>query len=393
MPAPRPVGSGGARPPRLLLAASAFVAVASLLVAVEAGLDRLNVGVVPAEAGRAAHGALMVNGFVGTVISLERARASHRWWAYLVPLASGMGATILLLFHQGAGQVLFVAAALGLAALMTWFWRLQPQLPLLLVVAGALAWAGGGVTWIATGNVIRAVPWWGAFLVLTILGERLELTRFARRSTAPARGAAALMAVALALSAWDWEAGVRVLGVAFAITAAWLLWADTARRTISRGGLARYAGAALLAAYAWLLVAGLTLAVRGLLGPSYDATLHALFVGFVIGAIFAHGPIILPALTGRGVTFTPLLPAALAVLHASVALRVAASILEEPAWRQAAGAMHAVAFALYIAGMAGGVLLHARAERAARHRHATARLRTLRANPTNTRHTERNQVP
>ena len=38
------------------------------------------------------HGELMVFGFLGTVISLERAVAARRWWAYLAPATLGLGA-------------------------------------------------------------------------------------------------------------------------------------------------------------------------------------------------------------------------------------------------------------------------------------------------------------
>lgn len=88
----------------------------------------------------------------------------------------------------------------------------------------------------------------------------------------------------------------------------------------------RYAGAALLAAYSWLTLAGMALLTRGLPGPWYDATLHGLFIGFGMGAIFAHGLIIPPALNGRPVRLTLLAPLALIILHASVCLRVGATV-------------------------------------------------------------------
>ena len=36
------------------------------------------------------HGTLMVAGFFGTLISLERAIALGKWWSYLAPLLSGV---------------------------------------------------------------------------------------------------------------------------------------------------------------------------------------------------------------------------------------------------------------------------------------------------------------
>ncbi len=349
----------------LLAAPAAVGALASLVIAVEAGLDRLGVGFVSAGAGGVPHGAVMVGGFVGTLVAMERARASHRQVAFLVPLASAAGSILLILGRGEGGQFLQIAAAVGLALLMWSFWRLQPQLPLALVGAGALAWAGGTITWFVTESPIRSVSWWMVFLVFTILGERLELTRFARRSTAPAIGASLVMVGGLVVGIADWSAGTHVVGLGIAVAGAWLLWADTARSTVRRGGLATYAGASLLAAYAWLTAAGVVLTARGLLSPWYDATLHEFFIGFVIGSIFAHGPIIFPALTGRGVRFTPLFPAALVALHASVALRAAAAFASEPAWRELAAHTHVLAFLAYVVAMAVGLLVERRAAAAA----------------------------
>ncbi len=339
---------------RPVLIAAAGAALVSLLVAIEAGLDRLGIGLVAPAAATVPHGGLMVGGFVGTLIALERARASDRAAAYMVPLSSALGAVLLVAGADVMARGMFIVAALGLALLMAWFWRIQPQLPIALVAIGALAWAGASITWARTATPVQAVPWWAAFIALTILGERLELTRFSRRSTRPALLAAVLTVVALLVSTIAWELGVRLLGGAFLVAGLWLLWADTARSTVRRGGLASYAGVALLAAYGWLTLAGMALLTRGLLGPWYDATLHGLFIGFGMGAIFAHGPIILPALTGRSVRLTLLLPLALTILHASLGLRVAATLLGEPAWRQTAAVMHVVAFTAYLLAMAVG---------------------------------------
>src|SRR5690606_27144851 len=65
---------------------------ASLIIGVGAGLLRLGWAVPrPAAELAAFHGPLMVSGFFGTVISLERAVALAQRWAYLGPLAAGAG--------------------------------------------------------------------------------------------------------------------------------------------------------------------------------------------------------------------------------------------------------------------------------------------------------------
>ena len=59
------------------------------------------------------HGPLMVSGFLGTLIGLERAVALRVRWAYLGPLATAMGGIMLLLNLGGSlGGVLFVIGSL-----------------------------------------------------------------------------------------------------------------------------------------------------------------------------------------------------------------------------------------------------------------------------------------
>ena len=74
---------------RVPLLAFGFI---GLFVGVGAGLARLGWS-VPALAASAAtlHGPLMIGAFIGVVIALERAVAIGRYWAYLSPLAAGLG--------------------------------------------------------------------------------------------------------------------------------------------------------------------------------------------------------------------------------------------------------------------------------------------------------------
>src|SRR5450756_2834249 len=68
-----------------------LLAFASLFLGIDAGLARLGWS-SPGAALAAVHGPLMASGFFGTVISLERAVALGRRWAYSAPLASALGA-------------------------------------------------------------------------------------------------------------------------------------------------------------------------------------------------------------------------------------------------------------------------------------------------------------
>ncbi|MBL8957988.1 MAG: hypothetical protein JNK82_44855, partial [Myxococcaceae bacterium] len=67
------------------------------------GLSRMGAVPIPAPRAAADHGPLMVSGFLGTVIALERAVASGRLWAYLGPLACAGSIVLELSGHGGLG--------------------------------------------------------------------------------------------------------------------------------------------------------------------------------------------------------------------------------------------------------------------------------------------------
>ena len=81
--------------------------------------------------------------------------------------------------------------------------------------------------------------------------------------------------------------------------------------------------------YGWVWAACSRGALPGILaGPYYDAMLHTVFVGFVFAMIFAHAPIILPAILGRTTSpYQPALYVPLLLLHASLLLRVVGDLM------------------------------------------------------------------
>ena len=312
------------RVPLLLLG---FIALA---FGIAGGLVRLGAS-IPAPAGAIAlHGALMVSGFLGTVIGLERAVALGRPWAYAAPLASGLGGLCLVFGYAGAGFALLALAATVLVAASVAVLARQPSLEMATLLAGAAAWLAGNLSLYAG---TPAVPWWIAFFALTIGGERLELSRYLKRG-ALARNAFIVLAAALLAA----PLLPRVLGVVLVLLALWLFAFDLARVTVRQSGLPRYIAWCLLSGYAWLAFGGALLAAS----LAYDAALHAIFVGFVFSMVFGHAPVILPAVLRVKLPYHPALYLPLALLHASLALRVFVSPLAG-AWGNAA------AIALFIA--------------------------------------------
>lgn len=291
---------------RLPLLALGFV---SLAFGVAGGLARLS-GLEVSGTAIALHGPLMVSAFFGTVISLERAVALGRPWAYAAPLAAGLGGISLLLGLVVAGLSLMVLAAVVFVACGVLVVQRQPSLESATLLAGAAAWLAGNVM-LFEGQA--AVPWWIAFLALTIAGERLELSRYLKRP-AWVRKAFTVLVVLLVLCSLLPQA----LGGVLVLLALWLFAFDLARVTIRQDRLPRYVAACLLAGYFWLGLAGALMA----LSTAYDAALHAVFVGFAFSMVFGHAPVILPALLRVRFPYHPVLYAPLGVLHASLVVRV-----------------------------------------------------------------------
>lgn len=334
---------------RIPLLALGFVA---LVLGVASGLARLGL-VVDATAAALAgmHGPLMVACFFGVVIALERAVATARLWAYAAPALSGLAAVAL------AAGVLDVAAALAalgaavLAIASLRFVAMERKLHTAVIAAGAVALVAGNLAWLSSASPSTAVAAWATFLVLTIAGERLELTRFLPRS-AKARGAFVVIVAAVAagaLASAD-PRGARVLGAALLALAAWLAIFDLARRTVRERGLTRFAAVCLLAGYVWLAAAGATLLAFGLEPGTraYDAALHALFLGFTFSMVFGHALIIVPAVLRVKLAYSPWFYLPLALLHASVAIRLSGDAAASMDVLRAGAIANAVALGAFI---------------------------------------------
>ncbi len=332
------------------------VAMAGLLGAIWAGLMRMG-WAMPAASPRLPldHGPLMVSGFLGTLIALERAVAIGRADAYLAPLLAGLGTVALLAgVPYPVAQALISLAALALVWNFAVILKRQTALFTVTMTIGSAAWLVGNLLWLARVPIPLLVAWWAGFLVLTIAGERLELSRL---SPLGSRGRGLFVVVTaaylagLVLTSLNPVIGGRVTGLALVALALWLYRYDVARRTVRLGGLTRFIALALLSGYVWLALSGLFeflfAAAPGVF--HYDAILHSLFLGFVFSMIFGHAPIIFPAVTGRPVGFYKIFYAHLALLHLSLAMRVAGDLAIFYPVYQWGGMLNAVALLLFAA--------------------------------------------
>jgi hypothetical protein len=348
---------------RLPLLALGF---AALVLGAGAGLARLG-WPVPALAASSAglHGPLMVCGFFGVVIALERAVAVGRLWTYAGPLLAALGVLAMLSGQAAIAPWLFLGGSAVLLAATLDVLRRQRALFTLTLALGAAALVLGNALWAAGMAVADALPWWLAFLVLTIAGERLELSRFLPPSPRASQMFALLLVVVgagLAAGRLGWGAplfGAGLLGLAL-----WLVKQDIARRTVRGRGLTRFIAVCLLAGYVWLAIGAALFASGAATAPgsaAHDAALHAITLGFVFSMVFGHAAIILPAVTRFAVPYHASFYAPLVLLQLSLVVRLAGDTASDPAWTRAGGLLNALALAAFLLNTMAAVLRGRRA--------------------------------
>ncbi len=306
------------------------------------------------------HGALMI-GVFATLISLERAVAisamfNRVWhWAYSAPLLCGVGVFILVLWGaEPIAKWVLLAGSISLwwtyvyTAIKRQYWSLHVYT---LIWATSLLVIGNGA-WVLSEPIFQIVHLWIAFLVVTIISERLELSRV-RKLTVNAKrlllGALAIYGLGALLTLVNLELAIRILGVGMITLSVWLVKYDIAGLGIRKSGFTRYIAWCMLVGYAWLGIAGIIAIRVGAVyaGFQYDMLLHAVVVGFVFSMIFGHAPIIFPALTGREIRFTPLFYGCLILLHLAVIMRIWSDISANFDGRMWASMINAVAVCLF----------------------------------------------
>jgi hypothetical protein len=311
--------------PRLVLLVPGVIA---LLAGLDAALILLGLP-APVSAARLpdVHGMLLVLGFVGTLVALERAVALGRRAGYLAPGLLGAGALLLLSpLPVHVGQAALLAGTAATVCVYVPLWRRQRDDAVLVQALGAVLAVGAAALWLGDLPVPSLLPWLVGFIVLTIAGERLELARIAM---GPHAGRtlvllAAWLVIAVTASLLWPTLAAPALGLALACLVGWLALHDVARRTFRGQGLVRFMALSMLAGYFWL---GTAAAVWLLGGPAtegarYDVLVHAVFLGFTLSMIMAHAPVILPAVLRRPMPYSAALLGPAAMLHASLALRL-----------------------------------------------------------------------
>ncbi|HLO32363.1 MAG TPA: hypothetical protein VK249_24650 [Anaerolineales bacterium] len=332
-----------------------FVAISifALIFALWAGLLRLGWTLPTFPNLSSAHGPLMIAGFLGTLIPLERAVAIRQRWMFAVPIVTGLG-WVACLFSTFAGAALITLGSLGTLAILGTMVRREPYMHTVTMALGALCWVVGNVLWLIGFPIFRVIFLWMTFLILTIGGERLELSRVLQ-PTATQRQIfigitiALLSGAILSLFTLTW--GARLSGLSMLVLALWFLENDLARRNIRhKNPLTRYIAICLFSGFIWLGAGGILNLGLGAsyAGPLYDAALHTVFVGFVISMIFGHAPIIFPAILGAPIKYYPVFYGHLFLLHLSLILRVAGDLAIQMEIRRWGGLLNEVAILLFL---------------------------------------------
>ena len=336
----------------MLMALAAF----GLFMGLWGGLVRLGWSLVLPHSNLVSqHGALMLSGFLGALISLERAVALERRWAYAAPALAGLGGLAISLgLPSLVGHSLIVAGSLGLVAIFIFIIQHSPDIAHSMMGAGALAWVCGNLLWWLDWPTYQAVPWWIGFLLLTIVGERVELgrvLRLQRNTLTLLLICVAVFVTGLCTSLVTFQLGIQICGAAFLGISAWLLRYDIARRTIRKTAVTRFIAACLLLGQVWIGIAGILwvlLAQQFNGGFGYDAMLHIVLIGFVFSMIFGHAPVIVPGVLRLPFAYSPALYLPLALLHLSLLVRLIGDALHDAIWRMWGGLFNEIAILAFL---------------------------------------------
>lgn len=320
----------------------------SLVVGILAGLFRMGWSIPIGEiAGD--HGALMTGSFLGTLICLERIVVLKKKWLYVIPVVSGISLIFFYFGEQKIAMGLLTFGSLGLIYVYIDLIKRFGEYYFYVMMIGGIAWAVGNIIMIISPFYPQAAPWWIAFILLTVFGERLELSKFLpqtklKRITMIISISVFMLGMILPYH----TVGKFVSGAGFILMAFWLFKYDIARKSVKARGMHRFTGSLLLAGYFWLLVCGLLMIVDFGSIFNYDAMLHAFFLGFTFSMIFAHAPIIFPGVAGLVIRpFHDSLFIWGILLQFSLAMRIISGLLMETSYRTISGMLNAVIIILF----------------------------------------------
>ncbi len=292
-----------------------------------------------------AHGAIMVGGFLGTLIAIEKLIPLRNYPLFIVPTLSGCSLITFYLDLPEQSILMLTVASFCLTGIFAFYYFKHREPSYLIMLTGAVCWFIGNILLYTKNFYPLAFPMWLGFVLLIIVGERMEIMKFLPVSRKQKRVMFILLGLYLTSTVFAFHgignivAGVSLIGIAL-----WLLRFDVIGINILKTGLTRYIAVALLCGYVSLMICGIFfIALKG--SPmSYDAVVHSFFLGFVFSMIFAHGPIILPGVLGMNVKpFSKIFYVWLVTLQISWLTRVFADTMLDFQVRKISGVLSAIA--------------------------------------------------
>lgn len=333
----------------------------SLLIGILAGLFRMGWS-IPMGAVAGEHGALMVGSFLGTLICLERIVALKKKLLYVIPVISGLSILFFFIGNQQIAFILLTVGSLGLIYIYIDLIQRYGEYYFYIMMLGGISWAVGNINMIVNPFYPMAAPWWIAFILLTIFGERLELSKFLPKSKTKRNSMILAISVfMIGIIVPYHSAGKIVSGIGLILLAVWLLRYDIARKSVLAHGMHRFIGSLLLAGYVWLMVCGLLMIFDFNTLYNYDIMLHAFFLGFTFSMIFAHAPIIFPGVAGF--SFRPFHGSLFIwaiLLQLSLILRITSGLMMNSDLRKISGLTNAAIILLFFANLVIVIISHKR---------------------------------
>ena len=344
-----------------------LAAVFNLIAGIWAGLIRLGWD-LPLAPVAVHHGAVMVGGFLTSLIALEKAIPLKRNIALVVPVISALSLLIVLPGYYHAGLYFLIAGSIGLFIIHAYYLYLHPRdLSIMLMMVGAGCLITGNAMLIQKQFYPAAFPWWMGFLLFTITAERIELSKFLPVSAKTKNLLVGFMALFLAGVIIPFHGvGKYLSAIAMICIAVWMLRHDVMRIGIKKEGLTRFSSIALLIANGWLIINGVLLIAMPDTAYSYDILVHSFFIGYAFAMIFAHGPIILPGVLGiTNKPYHPVLYGWLFLVQGSLLLRLIADSLFSIEGRKLSGIFSGIGILLYFVTL---VVMVVRAQNKMRYR-------------------------
>lgn len=316
----------------------------SLVAGIWTGLQRTGMQIPFTEA-TGEHGAFMVCSFLATLIILERAVVTEKKAVLLIPLINGLSVLFFLTGQYKIGYWLVFTGSIGLFGILIYLTLKFKEFYYIIMVLGSISLIAGNFLLIIHSTYVYSIMLWFSFFLLTIVAERLELSKYLPISETKKNILLVFLILILLSGVLPYHSYAKyITALSLVFVAVWLLTYDMALKAVRKKGIFRYNAILLLTGYIWLLVTVFFMIFFDEFTNSYDIMLHSFFLGFVFSMIFAHAPVIFPALMRSSLKlYHPALYLWYGLLHSSLILRITGDLMTNQFLRQRASELNGIA--------------------------------------------------